>query len=108
LTFYGFNLKDAHAMPHILRNAFGPLMVMLILTGCATVPSEDRIVREAEVTLVRFLEKDPDLQQWLDEAFGYAVFPEINKGGFGVDRLPSHDRRTNWCPVIQPSNLFQR
>jgi len=77
-------------MPHIVKNAFGPLMIVLILTGCATVPSEDRIVREAEVTLLRFLEKDPDLQQWLDEAFGYAVFPEINKGGFGVGGAFGH------------------
>ncbi len=60
------------------------LVVTAFITGCATTPSEDRIVRESEVSLVRFLEQDPDLQQWIDSAYGYAVFPEITKGGFWI------------------------
>lgn len=57
---------------------------MIMLAGCASTPSEDRIVREAEVSLIRFLEQDPSLQAWLDTASGYAVFPEITKGGLWV------------------------
>lgn len=58
------------------------LVVMTIfLASCAATPSEDRIVRESEVSLVRFLEQDSGLQSWLNNAYGYAVFPEITKGG---------------------------
>lgn len=56
----------------------------LLLVACASIPSEDRLSREAEVSLVRFLERDPDLQAWVDSAYGYALFPEITKGGFWV------------------------
>ena len=77
-------------MKKALGKSIWPAMALLILSGCATLPSEDRIVREAEATLVHFLEKDPDLQQWIDSAFGYAVFPEINKGGFGVGGAFGH------------------
>jgi len=57
---------------------------IVLLSSCATTPSEDRIVREAEVSLVRFLEQDPGLQTWIDSAYGYAVFPDITKGGFWI------------------------
>lgn len=60
------------------------LACVVLLAACASVPSEDRIVREAEVSLVRFLEQDPDLQGWIDSAYGYAIFPEMTKGGFWV------------------------
>lgn len=73
-----------------IKQIFWAALAILLLSGCASVPSEDRIVREAEVALVRFLEKDPDLQRWLDNAYGYAVFPEINKGGLGVGGAFGH------------------
>ncbi len=77
-------------MTHSRIRTFAILfLVTAFLGGCAATPSEDRIVRESEVSLVRFLEQDPTLQSWLDNAYGYVVFPEITKaglwlgGGFG-------------------------
>ncbi len=68
------------------RIFLGSLIVVLVsaLAGCATLPSEDLIVREAEASLVRALERDPGIQAWLDNAYGYAVYPEITKGGLWV------------------------
>ena len=55
-----------------------------LFTACASLPSEDRIVRESEATLVRMLEKDPSLQDWFSNAYGYAIYPEVTKGGLWV------------------------
>lgn len=37
-----------------------------------------------EQTIAAFLEKDPGMQKFLDEAHGYVVFPKIYKGAIGV------------------------
>jgi lipid-binding SYLF domain-containing protein len=63
-----------------------PFFVALavLLTACASTPSDDSMIRESRATLDRFVERDPALQGWIDHAYGYVVFPEIAKGGFGV------------------------
>ncbi len=44
-------------------------------------PDDSRKVEEA---IEAFLEKDPGMQRFFDRAYGYAVFPSIGKGGFGI------------------------
>ncbi|MBW1806512.1 MAG: hypothetical protein JRJ06_09205 [Deltaproteobacteria bacterium] len=41
---------------------------------------------ESEVQAVRehFEEGDPGMQAWFREAYAYAVFPSVGKGGFGI------------------------
>ena len=39
---------------------------------------------EVQETIESFLEQDPDLQKFFDNAHGYAVFPKIYKGAIGV------------------------
>jgi len=34
--------------------------------------------------VAKLLEKDPGMQSFFDKAAGYAVFPSVGKGGFGV------------------------
>ncbi len=58
------------------------LVATIFLAGCASTPSEDSQIREARSTLDRFVDRDPGLKAWIDGAHGYAVFPEIGKGGF--------------------------
>jgi lipid-binding SYLF domain-containing protein len=60
------------------------LVLLVLLAGCATTPSSDTLIRESRATLDRFVDHDPGLQSWVDHAWGYAVFPEIAKGGLGV------------------------
>ncbi len=59
-------------------------LTALLLVGCASTPSDDRMIREARGALERFVDNDPGLQSWIDHAHAYVVFPEIAKGGFLV------------------------
>lgn len=42
------------------------------------------LVRDAEETVRTFRTADPGLSRFFDGAVGYAVFPSVGKGGFGV------------------------
>ncbi len=42
------------------------------------------LVRDAEETLATFRKADPGLSRFFEGAVGYAVFPSVGKGGFGV------------------------
>ena len=59
--------------------SFGPL-------GCATAPSSDRerqaLVDESQAAVSRFKAEDQSLDAFLNNAYGYAVFPNAGKGGF--------------------------
>lgn len=57
---------------------------VLILGGCASTPSDDSLIRESRTALDSFVDRDPDLQRWIDHAQGYAVFPDIGKAGLWV------------------------
>src|SRR3954469_23341806 len=59
-----------------------------LLGGCATAPKTESgredLRDESEVMLRSFERADPDLQDFLNNAAGYVVFPSIGKAGFGV------------------------
>ncbi|MDT8410038.1 MAG: YSC84-related protein [Wenzhouxiangellaceae bacterium] len=57
--------------------------VVLFLAGCASAPSDNVLISDSRAALVRFVDRDPSLQDWVDHAHGYAVFPSVGKGGFG-------------------------
>lgn len=42
----------------------------------------ERAKKEVEKTIVRFKEKDPSLKEFFDNAYGYAVFPDVGGGAF--------------------------
>jgi lipid-binding SYLF domain-containing protein len=62
------------------------LGLVLGLAACATAPKtpagRDALAANAVSTLQTMKATDPDLQSLLDRSYGYAVFPEIGKGGF--------------------------
>jgi len=60
------------------------LIALALLAGCASSPSNSVRISEARTTLVRFVDRDPSLQDWVNHAHGYAVFPSVGKAGFGV------------------------
>ena len=39
---------------------------------------------DARATIAKFKEKDPTLEKVFAEAYGYAVFPTVGKGGLGI------------------------
>lgn len=63
--------------------AFAVLLVGLVASGCATKPSDNVMISDARAAVVRFVDRDPGLQDWVNHAHGYAVFPSVNKGGLG-------------------------
>ncbi|QKK04100.1 MAG: hypothetical protein HND55_12315 [Pseudomonadota bacterium] len=67
----------------MLRLALTAFTIGLI-AACATSPSNDSLITDSRAALQRFVDRDPDLQRWVDQAYGYAVFPDIGKGGFWV------------------------
>jgi lipid-binding SYLF domain-containing protein len=44
----------------------------------------EKEVKAAQETIATFKKKDPSIQKFFDQAYGYAVFPTIGKGGFIV------------------------
>ena len=54
-------------------------------TGCETAPKteakRENLVDEAKTTLNSMQNVDPTLASFLDRAYGYAIFPNVGKGG---------------------------
>lgn len=59
-------------------------LAVLLLTACASIPSDERMARESRAALDRFVDHDPGLQDWINHAHGYVVFPEVGAAGLGV------------------------
>ena len=60
-------------------------LLALFVIGCQTTPpteaKRETLDDESRAALNRFQREDPDLKNMLDSAYGYAVFPNIGKGG---------------------------
>ena len=58
------------------------------LTGCKTVPKteekRERLDANVQATLDSMRREDPSFGQFLDRAYGYAVYPTVGKGGLIV------------------------
>ncbi len=57
---------------------------VVIAAGCASKPSDNVMIADARAAVVRFVDRDAGLQDWVNHAHGYAVFPSMSKGGLGV------------------------
>jgi len=54
-------------------------------TGNSRAGEEGRMLSaDAYATELTFKKRDPTLQQFFESAYGYAVFPEVTKGGAGI------------------------
>lgn len=72
-----------------MKKFIAALMVAgLAVAGCSTEPKTDAekttLSSDTVATLASFKNADPSLQGLLDKASGYAVFPDVGKGGFIV------------------------
>jgi lipid-binding SYLF domain-containing protein len=60
----------------------------LLLSACSTAPKSEGakldLRNDAEATLTKFKTADPSLQEFFDNAAGWAVFPSVGKGAVGV------------------------
>ena len=64
------------------------LCLMILSAGCTTAPKKpmSKAVLSAEVkeTIAIFKEKDPEIEQFFDKSYGYAVLPKVFKGAIGI------------------------
>jgi lipid-binding SYLF domain-containing protein len=60
------------------------LAVVLSLTSCASWDpnKEQKEADEVQMTIERFMQQDPGLKVFFDQAYGYAVFPNVGKGAY--------------------------
>jgi lipid-binding SYLF domain-containing protein len=67
---------------------FTAVAALVLTTGCTTAPrtSEERaqLISNAEATIAKARQADPDFAKFLDSAAGFVVFPKIAKGAAGV------------------------
>ena len=59
---------------------------LLSLTSCAgwDPNKEQKDADQVKITITRFLEQDPGLNTFFEQAYGYAVFPNVGKGAYIV------------------------
>lgn len=59
---------------------------LLTLTSCAgwDPNKEQNEAEQVKITITRFLEQDPGLSTFFEQAYGYAVFPNVGKGAYIV------------------------
>jgi len=62
------------------------IMAVAPITGCSATPKTeakaDALTANVQATLATFKAKDPSLQPLIDKAVGWAVFPDVGKGGW--------------------------
>ena len=49
-----------------------------------TPDNNDTLELSAARAIINAKERDPSLAKWFDEAYAYAVFPKVGKGGIGI------------------------
>lgn len=62
---------------------------------------------KAAVTIEEFKEEDPGMTELFDEAYGYAVFPAIGKGGMGIGGATGRGIVYEQGEVIGGSRMIQ-
>ena len=60
------------------------LVFSSIIAQAWTPDSKDKMELSAATAIINAKEKDPALVKWFDEAYAYAVFPKVGKGGIGI------------------------
>ena len=60
------------------------LVFTSIIAQAWTPDSKDKMELSAATAMINAKEKDPELVKWFDEAYAYAVFPKVGKGGIGI------------------------
>ena len=64
------------------------IIISITLIGCSTVPetrqAKNVLQSKVDEAISDFKNRDPEIQEFFDNSYGYAVFPEVVKGAFWV------------------------
>jgi lipid-binding SYLF domain-containing protein len=81
----GDPMQMRHENTGLILRLFALLVAVGMLSGCSTSPKteagRENLHDDAAVTLRTMKRADPGLDEFLDQAHGYAVFPSVGKGG---------------------------
>lgn len=77
-----FHMSSSSARPAAIVALVAVLSTLF--AGCASTPSDSVLIADSRAALVRFVDRDPTLQEWVNHAHGYAVFPSVGKAGLGI------------------------
>jgi lipid-binding SYLF domain-containing protein len=93
------------------------MMATMAFTGCATAPRTEadraRLVDNAQAAISEFKQQDPSMAELFDNAHGYAVFPNVGRGGAGVGGaygrgvVYEQGRLIGYCDLSQGDIGFQ-
>ncbi|MBN1928343.1 MAG: lipid-binding SYLF domain-containing protein [Chlorobiaceae bacterium] len=67
-----------------MRTLLMALAAVMMLFGTARAGWDPADEQNAEQTIAKFRKSDPSLERFFSRAYGYAVFPDIYKGGFMI------------------------
>ena len=89
------------------------LIALGAVSACQTTPKstaeKENLTDESQAALNSFQREDPGLKDFLGRAYGYAVFPNIGKGGlivggaYGRGRVYEQARAIGWADMTQAS-----
>lgn len=61
------------------------VFALMLLTAASAFAKRDKALKENTENALEILEDaDSRLEEWFDEAYGYAIFPSVYKGGIGI------------------------
>ena len=88
---------------------------ILLFSGLLLIPAAEATAANVEdySATLKVFQNDPVVRPYFDNAYGYAVFPKIGKGGaglgaaFGKGQVYQAGRVTGFCRVFQFSIGFQ-
>lgn len=61
------------------------ILILIVSSASAWEPNaNDKMELKVQAAILDILAKDPGMQDWFNSAAGYAVFPNVGKGGIGI------------------------
>jgi len=70
-------------MKTIIKNI--TIFALVLLTATTIFANRDKKLEETSEEALKILkESDSKLEDWLDDAYGYVIFPNVGKVGFGI------------------------
>jgi lipid-binding SYLF domain-containing protein len=78
------NQEELRMFGKFLAVVWVGLLALLLLSACGGwyVSPERKEASEVRQTIFRFKNADPGIEAFLNDSYGYAVFPTVGKGGF--------------------------
>lgn len=99
------------------KSILGAIAIAALLVGCSTAPKTEsdvaKLSANVSATLAGYRAKDPTLQPLLDKSVGYAVFPDIGKGGwiiggsYGRGEVFEGGKKVGYADISEISAGFQ-